>query len=192
MSKATFPPARRLLDRLPSEPRQRLLLIGSEGRGVFGVARFQSIFEAHVSLFEYLAAAGATAVMIGQLLAEVGITRKDGTPLPPGTVSSALSRARERAARASAMPQSPTGTGTDMPVAAAPCNALQANAAVGGATIPMSLNTLPVQDVPVSPRATSSLRPSPNGSPAGLGLPADTRRAAALLAHLRSSNDEDA
>ncbi|UWU77913.1 hypothetical protein N2603_05475 [Bradyrhizobium huanghuaihaiense] len=192
MSKVPSRPTGRLLDRLPPEPRQHLLLIGSEGRGVFGAACFQSIFEAHISLFEYLAAAGATAVMIGRLLAEVGVTRKDGTPLPPGTVSSALSRARERAARAPAMRQSPTGTGTDMPVAADPCNALQANVAVGRATIPMSLNTLPVQDAPVSPRATSSLRPSPNGSPAGLDLPADTRRAAALLAHLRSLNDEDA
>lgn len=76
-------PTGRLLDRLPPEPRQHLLLIGSEGRGVFGAACFQSIFEAHISLFEYLAAAAATAVMTGRLLAEVGITRKDGTPLPP-------------------------------------------------------------------------------------------------------------
>ncbi|UQR64594.1 hypothetical protein LRP30_04630 [Bradyrhizobium sp. C-145] len=109
MSRVPSRPTGRLLDRLPPEPRQRLLQLGSEGRGVFGVACFQSIFEAHFSLFEYLATAGATAVMIGQLLAEAGITREDGTPLPAGTVSSALSRARERAARAPAIRQPPAG-----------------------------------------------------------------------------------
>jgi hypothetical protein len=192
MSEATFPPTGRLLDRLPSEPRQRLLLIGSEGRGVFGVACFQSIFQAHVSLFEYLAAAGATAVMIGQLLAEVGITRADGTPLPPGTVSSALSRARERTARTPVLRQLPGQTGMGLQVAAEPCSDLQASASLGRATIQSPPNTLPVQDAPTSRRVTSSLRSSPNGSPAGFDLPADTRRTAALLAQIRSLNDEDA
>ncbi|HEX9215290.1 MAG TPA: hypothetical protein VF901_32645 [Bradyrhizobium sp.] len=67
MSRAPSRPTGRLLGRLPPEPRQRLLEIGSEGRGVFGMACFQSMFEANLSLFEYLAAAGATAVMIGRV-----------------------------------------------------------------------------------------------------------------------------
>jgi len=182
-------PAGRLLDRLPPEHHEHLLLIGSEGRGVFGVARFQSIFEAHLSLFEYLTKAGATAVMIGRLLAEVGIARPDGTPLPPGTVSSALSRARERAARAPAKRQLPARTGMDRQAPAKPCNDLQGQAAP---SIPMFGNAPALQDAPTSPRATHSLRPMPNGLPAGLDLPADTRRTAALLAQIRSLNDEDA
>lgn len=189
MSRVPSSPTGRLLDRLPPEPRQRLLQIGSEGRGVFGVTCFQSIFEAHFSLFEYLATAGATAVMIGQLLAEVGVARPDGTPLPPGTVSSALSRARERAARAPAMRQSPAEAGMDMQAPAEPCNDLQDNAALGG-TRP--LDGSPLQNAPMPVRATSSFRPSPNGSPGGFGLPAETRRAAARLAEIRSLNDEDA
>jgi hypothetical protein len=189
MSGTPSHPAGRLLDRLPPKHRQRLLLIGSEGRGVFGLARFQSIFEAHFSLFEYLATAGATAVMIGQLLAEVGIVRADGTPLPPGTVSSALSRARERTARTPALRQSTAGSGMDMQVPAEPCNELQDNAAPGRAR---PLDSSPDQNAPVTVRATSSFRPSPNGSPGGVGLPAETRRAAARLAEIRSLNDEDA
>lgn len=192
MSRVPSRPTGRLLDRLPPEPRQRLLQLGSEGRGVFGVACFQSIFETHFSLFEYLATAGATAVMIGQLLAEVGIARPDGTPLPAGTVSSALSRARERAARAPAMRRCPAETGMDMQVAAEACNATQANAALGAGLIQSLLNRPPLQDAPTPPRANSSLRPMPNGPPAGFDLPADTRRSAALLAQIRSSNDEDA
>ncbi|WP_027547415.1 hypothetical protein [Bradyrhizobium sp. WSM2254] len=191
MSRVLSPPTGRLLDRLPPEPRQRLLQIGSEGRGVFGAACFQSIFDAHFSLFEYLAAAGATAVMIGQLLAEAGIARSDGTPLPAGTVSSALSRARERAARAPAMRQCPAESCMDMQVAAEACNAPQANAAPDGAPIQGLLNRPPLQDAPTPARANSSLRPMPNGPPAGFDLPADTRRSAALLAQIRSLNDED-
>ena len=190
MSRAPSRPTGPLLDRLPPESRQRLLQIGGEGRGVFGLVRFQTIFEANFSLFEYLATAGATAVMIGQLLAEVGVTREDGTPLPPGTVSGALSRARERAARAPAMRQSPAGNGMDMQVAAGPCNAPQANAALGEATVQSPLNRPPLQDAPRPTRANSSLRHLPNGSPAGFDLPADTRRSAALLDRLRSKNDE--
>lgn len=192
MSRVLSPPTGRLLDRLPPEPRQRLLQIGSDGRGVFGVACFQNIFDAHFSVFEYLATAGATAVMIGQLLAEVGIARPDGTPLPAGTVSSALSRARERAARAPAMRQPAAGTGMDMQAAAAPCNVPQANARPDGAPIQGFLNRPPLQDAPTPTRANSSLRPMPNGPQAGFDLPADTRRSAALLAQIRSLNDEDA
>ncbi|MGL3106933.1 hypothetical protein [Bradyrhizobium sp. BR 1432] len=189
MSRAPSRPTGRLLDRLSPEPRQRLLQLGSEGRGVFGMACFQTIFEAHFDLFEYLAAAGATAVMIGQLLAEVGIVREDGTPLPPGTVSSALSRARERAARTPAFRQSTAGSGMDMQALAEPCNQLQDTAAP---VRTRPLDGTPVQNAPVPVRATSSIRPSPNGSPGGFGLPAETRRAAARLAEIRSLNDEDA
>ncbi|TYL81650.1 hypothetical protein [Bradyrhizobium cytisi] len=191
MSRVPSYPTGRLLDRLPPEPRQRLLQIGSEGRGVFGVTRFQSIFEANFSLFDYLAAAGATAVMIGSLLAEVGIVREDGTPLPPGTVTSALSRARERAARAPAMRQIPAVPGRDLQAAAEPCRTPQASAALGEATVQSPLNRPPLQDARTLTRANSSLRHPLNGSSAGFDLPTNTRRSAALLGQLRSEDDED-
>lgn len=188
MTKGSSRATERLLDRLPPEQRQRLLFIGSEGRGLFGAARFQSIFEAHLSLFEYLAAAGATAVVIGQLLAEVGIVREDGTPLPPGTVSSALSRARERSARTTAVvPQSAARSGMDMQAPAELCNFPQGNAVLGTVLIESPVTSPPLKNAPM--RGNSSLRPKPNG-PAGFNLPEHTRRTAALLEQIRSLKDE--
>src|SRR4051812_49033267 len=97
MSTGTPPRARiPMIDRLPQDRRNEMIMIGREARCRFGYA-FQEVFDHHLALFDYLAARGATAVMIGRMLSEVGIAREDGTPLPPGTVSSALSRARERA-----------------------------------------------------------------------------------------------
>jgi D-serine deaminase-like pyridoxal phosphate-dependent protein len=148
MSSASSFPTSSVVDRLPPEPRERLLQIGREGRGIFGSARFQSIFEAHLSFFEYLTSAGATAVQIGRLLAAVGVTRDDGTPLPAGTVTSALSRARERASRAARLVRHPgAGAGMDMQVTAATCMGLQRPAGASAATV--------LADGPVVPHEAS-------------------------------------
>jgi hypothetical protein len=190
MSSASSFPTSSLVDRLPPEPRERLLQIGREGRGIFGSARFQSIFEAHLSFFEYLTSAGATAVQIGRLLAAVGVTRDDGTPLPAGTVTSALSRARERASRAARPVRHPAaGAGMDMQVTAATCMGLQRPAGASAATVQRPPSSFPSQHAPTSERGNSSLRLTPNG-PAGFDLPATTRRTAAILEQLRSENDE--
>ena len=88
-----------LLPRLPAPAQARLRQIGQGARDLFGeLGDFQDIFDAQVAFLDALAAGGATHAMLGRLLAEVGIARPDGTPLPVGTISGGLSRARERAA----------------------------------------------------------------------------------------------
>jgi hypothetical protein len=178
-----------LLDRLPRERRDELILIGRKGLGLFGCGHFQRVFEEHLEAFEYLAAQGATATMIGELLAAVGIAREDGTALPAGTVSSALSRARrDRALRASHPPavacmllQAPAGPG----------NALQHRVGNPGAAGQARAGpALSASSAPGLTRSLPRIRPSPNAS-AGTGLPTATRRAAALLEQLRSKNDEN-
>jgi hypothetical protein len=185
------PVAGALLDRLPRKERDRLILIGRQGRGIFERFDFQRIVETDLNLFEYLVDAGATATMIGQLLAEVGIVRADRSPLPPGTVSSALSRARERSARVNPAPiHAAAGGGMHMLPPAASGRAPQANAAIG---MPLQGPAAPLPGSPGPPhtseRRDSPIRPPPNG-PAGLDLPVQTRRAAALLESLRSNEDE--
>lgn len=185
------PVAGALLDRLPRKERDRLILIGRQGRGIFDRFDFQSIVETDLDLFEYLVDAGATATMIGQLLAEVGIVRADGSPLPPGTISSALSRARERSARVNPTPtHAAAGDRMDMQPPAASGRALQPHAAIG---MPLHGPASHLPSSPGPPRASqrrdSPIRPPPNG-PAGLDLPVQTRRAAALLESLRSNEDE--
>jgi hypothetical protein len=102
MVKLATPP---LQARLPAPTQARLREIGRSARDLFGELRdIQEIFDAQVAFFDALAAGGATHPMIGQLLAEVGIARPDGTPLPVGTISGGLSRARERAAGRRAAP----------------------------------------------------------------------------------------
>jgi hypothetical protein len=94
-----------LLPRLPAPAQARLRQIGQGARDLFGKLRdIQEIFDAEVTFLDALAAGGATHPMLGRLLAEVGVARPDGTPLPVGTISGALSRARERAAGGRAAP----------------------------------------------------------------------------------------
>ncbi|MGY4466991.1 hypothetical protein ACVWWK_002673 [Bradyrhizobium sp. LB9.1b] len=179
-----------LVDRLPSDRRNEMIMIGREARGRFAYA-FQEVFDDHLALFDYLAARGATAVMIGRMLSEVGIAREDGTPLPAGTVSSALSRARERAAaRPDAPLHAPAVSRIDMQVHARAGSPLheRADRDTGGSTRESAA-------VPNAPRPLASIqfpeiRPSPN-SPAAMRVPAETSRAAALLAQLRSKQDDD-
>jgi len=169
-----------LIDRLPQERRNELIMIGREALARFGYV-FQDVFDGHLALFDYLAARGATAVMIGRMLAEVGIAREDGTPLPAGTVSSALSRARERAARRpDATLHAPAASGMDMQVPAM---------AGREAGFPTPLPERSASPPPAAPHL-ADIRPSPN-SPATTQVPAVTRRSAALLETLRSKQNDD-
>ncbi|MBB4366642.1 hypothetical protein GGD65_007715 [Bradyrhizobium sp. CIR18] len=183
-SEASAAHRKALFNRLPRELRDELITLGRRARNLFGRIRFQAVFDQNLQLLEQLAASGATAADIGELLAAAGVTRKDGTALPEGTVSSALSRSRERTGRITAIPAGPC-----MPLLspAPACNALQS----GEET--RSLGGLPrrpsVQHAPAPVPGLSSVRTEPNG-PAGFVLPAHARRTAALLDQIRSENDE--
>lgn len=180
-----------LIDRLPSDRRNELILIGREALCRFGYA-YQQVFDDHLALFDYLAARGATAVMIGRMLSEVGVAREDGTPLPAGTVSSALSRARERAASRPNAPQhAPAVSGMHMQVPARAGNALRDPADQRrGARSSAALPGLSASRPPAASPHFPEIRPSPN-SPAATQVPAVTRRSAALLEKLRSKQDDD-
>ncbi|UVO26944.1 hypothetical protein [Bradyrhizobium arachidis] len=166
-----------------------MIAIGREALRRFGYS-YQHVFDLHLPLFEFLADEGATATMIGKMLSEVGITREDGSALPQGTVSSAMSRARERrAAQQSRDPRlAPAQAGTDMQVAAVGGNALHAPADRGTATGVIKADVAPPPSAPSrSVPQLSQIRPSPKPS---AQLPTATSRAAALLEQLRSDPDE--
>jgi hypothetical protein len=182
---------RPMLDRLPVAERDRLILIGRQARGLFGRLDVQHVFDAHLDMFEFLVRSGATASVIGMLLSEVGITRKDGSALPSGTISSALSRARERASRSLAAPladpQHPAIHGKALHRDAPPGTGLQIHAGTGMA-MPRSAEPAPaaapaIRSIGVPPPRPSDLPAQPTL------LSPETRRSAALLARLR--NDEN-
>ena len=180
-----------LIDRLSQDKRNELIAIGQAALRRFGYA-YQHVFDAHLQLFEFLAHEGATATMIGKMLSEVGIVRNDGTALPPGTVSSAMSRARERrTAQHSKDPgPAPARPDVDMQVAAEGGNTLRAPADRCTTTGAIAAGLEPSAPVPSrSPPELSRIRTSPNPS-AHAQLPTATRRAAALLEQLRSDHDE--
>jgi hypothetical protein len=171
---------RALLDRLTRERRDQLILVGRTARGLFGRARFQHVFDHNLDLFEFLAGQGATATMIGELLAAVGISREDGSPLPAGTVSSGLSRARrDRALRTMAVARPLAEPCMPLQAAAGPGKGMQRHA--GNAAAPGPLVPPPAARLP-------RFRPPPNETAA---LPAATRRAAALLDQLRRNQNDD-
>lgn len=186
-SKASFTRRKALFSCLPRELREGLIGVGRRARNIFGHVNFQDVFDDNLPLLEQLASNGATAAIIGELLAAAGVTRKDGSPLPEGTVSSALSRARERAGRCAVTLQ-PAGPCMHLQSPATPCK----DPLNGGETASFSglPQRAPVQRPPVPMTGPSSVRTEPNG-PASFGLPASTRRTAALLADIRSENDED-
>jgi hypothetical protein len=175
-----------LFGRLPRELRDELITLGRRAKNMFGRIRFQAVFDENLHLLEQLPANGATAADIGELLAAVGIKRKDDTPLPEGTVSSALSRARERAGR-SIVATRPAGQCMPLQRPAPACNDLQDSEETG--TFDGPRHPPPVQQPPATMPGPSSVRTSPNG-PAGFVLPAHARRTAALLEDIRSENDE--
>lgn len=94
---AVTPPAS-LLARLPAPAQERLRAIGGAHRTPLGNRRdYQWTFDRHVAFFDGLGDDITSQALLGAVLAEVGIVRADGSPLPIGTISAALSRARERA-----------------------------------------------------------------------------------------------
>jgi hypothetical protein len=121
------------LDRLPTDLRDAMILTGRRARGMFGTADTQSIFDEHLAVFERLYAAGASHLIVSRLLHEAGVRRADGSRLPTGTISSAMSRARMRALAQSAGAVAPAATSMPRPHAAIPCVARHA-AADPGAT----------------------------------------------------------
>lgn len=180
---------KKLIDRLSQDKRDEMITIGREALRRFGYA-YQQVFDTHLQLFEFLAREGATAAMIGQMLSEVGIVREDGTALPPGTVSSALSRARERrAAEQSKDPRpAPARSDADMRLAADDGNTMQAPSDRGTTPGTITAGMAPSAPAPSRPPARlSPIRSSPKPS---AQLPTATRRAAALLEQLRTDANE--
>lgn len=193
-----------LLPRLPAPVQARLRQIGQGARDLFGELRhIQEVFDAEVAFLDALAAGGATHAMLGQLMAEVGISRADGTPLPTGTVSGGLSRARERAAGGRAAPPAsgiilqgpaqpgsvlphPAGHGTPMPKPARHKRPLPA--AAGRRPPAASGDAGPT-------RATTAIAQPANAAEAEFTVPpandrtaARNQRAAAILNQIRSKS----
>ena len=180
---------KKLIDRLAEDKRNEMITIGREALRRFGYA-YQHVFDLHLPLFEFLADEGATATMIGKMLSEVGITREDGSALPQGTVSSAMSRARERHAAQQSKDHrpAPAPSGTGMQVAAVGGNTMHVPADRG--TTPGAIMTGMAPPAPAPSRAPaqlSQIRPSPKPS---AQIPTATRHAVARLEQLRSDPDE--
>lgn len=169
----TRPPAS-LLAALPGAAQARLRAIGGTHRTEFGTCRhYQAAVDEHIAFFDELVARGASHLVLGKLLAEVGIARPDGSPLPLGTISGALSRARERAAvPAAARPplQDPTGPHRGAQEPAGPRKTAQA----------------PTGPARARPRTTGRGRPAAKPSPAEDASPA-VQRTADILNKLRSA-----
>jgi len=90
-----------LANLLPAHLQERLRALQRDSLDLFGHPRdYQHAFDRHIDFFEELIAGGINHGRLGRLLDEVGIRRQDGKPLTRGTISSALSRARERATAA--------------------------------------------------------------------------------------------
>jgi hypothetical protein len=105
------------------------------------------------------------------MLSEVGIARADGTALPPGTVSSALSRARERAT-SHPDAHTPAVSGMHMQVAARAGNALQDPAdRRSEIEFPAALPGRSASPPPAASPHFPEIRQSPN-SPAAIQVPA--------------------
>jgi hypothetical protein len=84
--------------RLPSELQASVAQIAAAGRGPYGHTPTQEIFDRHQTTFEEIYRIGAQHADVCELLYEIGIRREDGARLDIGTVSSAVSRARTKAA----------------------------------------------------------------------------------------------
>jgi hypothetical protein len=120
---------KRPLERLPTELRELFIGLGRSARGVFGQRDTQSVFDENIDLIERLYQTGATHPIVAEILTDVGVTSSDGGPLPAGTVSSAVSRSRQRALLQQAAGLAAPGIAR--PVAAVPGRPLQANAERG-------------------------------------------------------------
>jgi hypothetical protein len=86
------------VERLPSELRAEVAQIAEAGRGPYGHTTTQAIFDRNLTTFEEIYRIGAQHPDVCQILYEIGIRGENGARLDIGTVSSALSRARLKAA----------------------------------------------------------------------------------------------
>jgi hypothetical protein len=161
-----------LLQRLSPSDRDRLIEIGEQSSTAFGPLPIQALFDRQLSFIESLVDAGATAAMLCRLLAEVGVTRVDGSKLTEGTISSALSRARAR------LQPGPVVSLASPLALAGSCRDPQEPAG--------SCSAMPHPSTRASPQI-SSIGPPPAGTPAPLAP--NTRRSAALLEFIRSQDE---
>lgn len=86
-----------LLERLPTPLQGSVRELGASCRDLLGRPKAaQDIVSRHAELLQTLKAGGLTNAELATLLAEVGVVREDGSPVPEGTISSALCRDRQR------------------------------------------------------------------------------------------------
>jgi hypothetical protein len=200
-----------LFARLPPATRDRLQAIGREARDPVGDARdYQNAFDRHVGFLDELVDAGLTHDKLAAVLAAVGIHRGDGTPLTRGTISSALCRARLRAATVQGR-AAPAATADPLQDAAVSGDALHPASLTGG-LLPRPAAARSVMQEPAAPNrrpgrcarrltppsrqphsdsATDALAPGADldgtiPEPSDHTAAAANRRAAALLQQLRS------
>lgn len=186
-----------LLACLPQPLQARLRNIARGHCTAFGTPRaYQTMFDENVELFDLLCSDyGASHALLGLLLAEAGVRRPDGTPIPLGTVSAALCRARERAAArlgpsVTARRQVHAGGADGLLHAPATSDErLQAPAGDDDDLHSPAYDRIALQGPPETrrPPPLNSFRPV---APAPTGLSGDesqaaTRRAASVLAKLR-------
>jgi len=124
-----------LVARLSAPLRTRLMRLADDAVNPVGARRpIQSIIDRHLDLFEDLLAADVGYDAISRLLGEIGVVDRTGRPLPIGSLSSAVSRGRDRRPAAEARRpgahqrtrQEPAATGRGMQVPASACSDLQA------------------------------------------------------------------
>ena len=87
-----------VIGRLPPALQASVARIAAAGRGPYGHTSIQIIFDLNLAIFEDIYRIGAEHADVCVLLYEIGIRRKDGARLNIGTVSSAVCRARIKAA----------------------------------------------------------------------------------------------
>ena len=188
-------PSTALLATLPEQTQARLRQIGAAHRTEFGTCRhYQAAFDEHLAFLEGLIGRGADHRIIGQLLAEVGIARADGSPLPLGTVSGALSRARERAAAAAAAAAAKPNSG-DPPTGSALQDAAGQRSPRPDTAGPRRATQVPAgrRNTAQAPAEAVMIRPAPaedGAAPRQISSvdnpPGGAQRAADILTRLRS------
>jgi hypothetical protein len=82
---------------LPQEIAEGLARITEAARRPFGPPSFRWLVKAHIAVFVELRRQGASWSQIGALLAERGITGKDGQPIADGVLRATVSAARRAA-----------------------------------------------------------------------------------------------
>ncbi len=197
------------LDYLTTELRDLMIDLGRGARGAFGTRDTQAIFDENLEVIERLYQAGASHAIVSEILKDIGVTASGGSPLPTGTISSAISRSRQRAVLRLAAP------GIARPVAAVPGSPLQATAdrgsvpqhfamqrnspasnAGGARNVPAGAQTAPNHDAAARagaakpmPAAASTYNPQPSSTDVAATRGTEARNSAEILNKLRSASD---